>query len=96
MYFIFTFLMISDFNNSKKKTFALKQVIIFSVAVAIVYGGLMELLQSIPRLHRTTDIFDFLANAAGSLTAVLLYKPINSILNRVTAAIIKPPRDYSL
>jgi VanZ family protein len=96
MYFIFSFLMMHDFSNSKKKTFALKQVIIFSVAVAIFYGGIMELLQSIPRLHRTTDIFDFIANATGSLTAVILYKPITLFLNWVTAVAIKPPRHYSL
>ena len=96
MYFIFTFLMIGDFSNSKKKTFTFKLVIIFSLAAAVLYGGMMELLQSLTRLHRTTDIFDFFANAAGSFTAVLLYKPISTIFSRVAATIIKPPRSYSL
>jgi VanZ family protein len=93
MYFIFTFLMINDINNSKRKTFNYVQIILFSVVFTILYGGSMELLQSITKLHRTSDFFDFLANAAGSLTAVFLYKPIATVLNKLVAAVIKPPQN---
>ena len=96
MYFIFTFLMMHDLNHVKDRTFPFFQVVIFSVAVAIAYGGTMEILQSIPRLHRSTDIFDFMANTTGSLTAVLLYRPINMVLNRINSSVTKPPQDYSL
>ena len=96
MYFIFTFLMMHDFNHIKDRIFPVSQIIIFSVAVAVAYGGTMEILQSIPKLHRTTDIFDFMANTAGSLTAVLLYRPINMILNMIHSTVTKPPRNYSL
>ena len=96
MYFIFTFLMMHDLNHIKDRAIPFFQVVIFSVAVAIAYGGTMEILQSIPRLHRTTDIFDFMANTTGSFIAVLLYKPINLILIRINSIVTKPPRNYSL
>lgn len=96
MYFVFTFLLMFDFNHLKDRTFPVFQIIIFSIAAAVAYGGAMEILQSLPKLHRTTDIFDFLANTTGSLTAVLLYRPINMILNRISSTVTKPPQKYSL
>jgi glycopeptide antibiotics resistance protein len=96
LYFVFTFLMMYDFYHFKYRTFPVIQVIVFSVATAVAFGGAMEILQGIPRLHRTTDIFDFLANTAGSFTAVIFYKPINLFLNRIASIVIKPPRNYSL
>jgi len=94
MYFIFTFLMMYDFNHFKSRSFPVIQIIIFSVATAVAFGGMMEILQSLPRLHRSTDIFDFLANTSGALTAVIVYKPINLILSRITSNITKPPRNF--
>jgi VanZ family protein len=96
MYFIFTFLMMYDFARFKEKPFTWKQIITFSLLAAIAYGGMMELLQSFPRIHRSCDIKDFLANSVGAIFAVLLYKPLAGLINRVMALIIKPKNPYSL
>ena len=96
MYFVFTFLMMYDFARFKEKTFSWKQIIVFSLLAAIVYGGMMELLQSIPKIHRSCDIKDFMANSVGAIVAVLLYKPLDGLINRAMALIIKPKNPYSL
>ena len=95
MYFVFTFLMMYDFTRFKGKVFSRMQIIVFSLLVTILYGGGMELLQSIPRLHRSTDIKDFLANSSGAICAVLLYKPIAKVFDRILSFIL-PQRYCSL
>ena len=89
MYFMFTFLMMWDFARYKNGIYTWKQIIFFSLLSAIIYGGLMELLQSIPTLHRSTDIKDFLANSTGAMVAVLLFKPASAFIKRLLPAYYK-------
>jgi VanZ family protein len=100
MYFIFTFLLLLDLSKYLGKTISWKQIIIFSALGAIAYGGIMELLQEIPKLRRSTDIKDFIANSTGAISAVFLYKYTSAIYNRVynkiMSFIIKRPNQYSL
>jgi VanZ family protein len=95
MYFIFTFLLLFDLSGFLGKTISWKQIILFSVLGAIAYGGIMELLQEIPRLHRDTDIKDFIANSAGAICAVLLYKYTSSVYVKFRA-LIRQENNYSL
>ena len=85
MYFILTFLIMFDFKRYKNEKYNWLQVVLYSLAVAIAYGGAMELLQSVPRLHRSCDFYDFLANSTGALAAVFSFKPIVFVLNRFLA-----------
>jgi VanZ family protein len=95
MYFVFTFLMMYDFARFKGKAFTRKQIILFSLVSAILYGGGMELLQSLPGIHRSCDIKDFVANSTGAVIGVLLFKPLATLINKMTS-LIKPQRYYSL
>lgn len=96
MYFIFTFLMLYDFSRYKMKNLAWKKIIGISILVAITFGGSMELLQEVPSMERSTDIKDFIANSLGALGAVVSYKYINGILNKLASIFIKPGNSYSL
>jgi VanZ family protein len=96
MYFTFTFLSINDFIRSYGTTYSVRQIMFYCVLVAVVYGGSMELLQSIPKLHRSRDFYDFLANSAGAVTAALFYKVLIQILNWLLSLVTKQVKSYSL
>jgi VanZ family protein len=89
MYFIFTFLLLWDFSRYNYKSASWKRIVFFSILMAVILGGSMELLQGIHRLHRSTDIKDFIANSAGALTAVFLFKFLENFLLKIIL-IIKP------
>jgi VanZ family protein len=96
MYFTLTFLLLFDFKRLNNEKYSWLQVIFFSLCIAIAYGGTMEILQIIPRLHRSSDFYDFLANSSGAIAAVFAFKPIVSVLGWVSSAFIKPKQNYSL
>jgi len=96
MYFIFTFLLLLDLSRYLRKIVSWKQIILFSTIAAIAYGGLMEILQEIPSIHRDTDIKDFLANSAGVGCAVLFYKYLSAAYNKLTSIFIKRENNWSL
>jgi len=96
MYYVLTFLLLFDFSRFKTKNIIWKKVILISLLIAILFGGSMELLQEIPSLQRSTDIKDFIANSFGAICAVLSFKYLESLLNRLSALFIKPGNNYSL
>jgi VanZ family protein len=96
MYFTFTFLMINDVIRSYGSKYSILQIIIFCASIAIIYGGSMEFLQSIPELHRTKDFHDFLANSFGALTAGIFYKQLIQMVNWCLSPFIKLGKRYSL
>ncbi|GAB4143349.1 MAG: VanZ family protein [Planctomycetaceae bacterium] len=57
------------------------RIIIFSITVG--YAVIDELLQTIPALHRTGDIYDVLADACGSLIGLMLLVIIQPVTNRL-------------
>ena len=50
--------------------------IYLAVVVTIIYGGILELIQGTVFAGRTGDVFDFIANTAGSLFGVLFFRII--------------------
>lgn len=96
MYFTFTFLMINDFIRSYGTTYSIRQIMYICVIIAVVYGGSMEFIQSIPKIHRSSDFVDFLANTAGAFMAMITYKPLIQIINQLVALVIKPTKNYFL
>ena len=67
MYFVFTILWILALKQRK---------IYYIVAVAIVLGGLLEIVQGVMHQHRSADWLDFLANTIGVFLALLLINKI--------------------
>lgn len=72
MYLILCLLLISAINQMNKipKKYL---VLIVAVTLSVSYGGLMELLQNLSENNRSADIYDFLSNTAGALSAIFLY-----------------------
>lgn len=56
-----------------KNSFASTNAILISVIFSIVYGGLMEIMQEFISTGRSVDLFDFIANLAGTIVAVGFY-----------------------
>jgi VanZ family protein len=96
MYFLFTSLLLFDLSHFKGKAISWRQIILYSLVLAVAYGGIMELLQEIRVLHRSTDIKDFIANSAGAFTAVFCYKYVVVFFNKFQSVFIKPGNNYSL
>jgi VanZ family protein len=66
-YAIFCILWFLSFHSLK-----IKRSLFAAAAFSILFGLIIELLQSVVSIHRTTDIYDFLANTMGVLTTTTL------------------------
>lgn len=71
-YFIFVFSWIKVFNSDKNK------INLKIVVIAVLYGIIIEVLQSVFTTNRQADIFDAIANALGALTAFLFLRHIKN------------------
>jgi len=69
-FFLYFFLLLFWFKALQKKQISN----IYIVLVAITWGIVIEFLQEMYIPGRTGDIFDALANTAGSITALFVYK----------------------
>lgn len=49
---------------------------LFALAIAIPYGGLLEIMQGAYFADRSADPYDFIANSFGAVCAVLLYRKL--------------------
>lgn len=87
MYFIFAALLIHDAQHYSKIHLKYSRIILISVLVVIAWGGILEILQGIPHLHRSRDFFDFLANAAGAVAAAASYRVWEPLLNKIDGII---------
>ena len=52
---------------------------LWGLILPIVYGGLIELLQGLPFIHRSMSLYDWLADMIGVMTAGLVYAAIEKI-----------------
>lgn len=50
--------------------------ILFALAVAIPYGGLLEIMQGSLFQDRAADLYDFIANSFGAICGALLYRKL--------------------
>jgi len=76
MYFIFALVLIHDLKRSGKMRphYSRNKIILISVLIVITWGGILEILQQIPAIHRNGDFSDVLANAAGAALAAAFYR----------------------
>lgn len=95
MYFVLAFLLIYDFHHNNPGL-SLFKAYLFSVIIALIYGGSIEIIQTIPVLHRSCDIYDIIANSSGVFFAMLCYRMLNFLLNKVMLMFTKPKQNYSL
>lgn len=76
-YFIFTFFWYKSLKYYK--SYSLKKTLWVVFVIAVFYGILMEVCQSLFTNDRSADTEDVLANTTGSAIAVLLFWFINKI-----------------
>lgn len=50
--------------------------LLFALAVAIPYGGLLEIMQGAFFQDRSADAYDFIANSFGAICGVLVYRKL--------------------
>lgn len=79
LYLIFTFLLIVDIKRSGLADDSPAVIFFIASSAAVIFGGVMEILQLIPGLNRSACIYDFIFNMAGSITAVLLFNPVTRL-----------------
>lgn len=72
VHFLFYFVFVISWSRSFKNMSLKKELII--VFLSIVYGIVIEVLQSIVTAFREADVYDVLANALGTLIAFLFLR----------------------
>jgi len=82
-YLIFTIVWFAFLFFSKKRKETFKQSIVKSAIICFLYGGLMELLQTLLTNYRSSEWYDVLANTSGIVFAVVLLKIFENKLIRI-------------
>ena len=90
MYFVFALALIHDLKRSGKirPEYDGNKIILISVLIVIIWGGILEILQQIPAIHRDCDFFDFLANAAGAVLAAVFYRILEPLLDKINRLVM--------
>jgi len=61
-----------------------KSSLLIASLLSIVFGGVIEILQGVLSIYRTTEIFDFVANCLGILTmALIIYTKKEVIIKKL-------------
>jgi VanZ family protein len=85
LFFIFSVLIALGLYNSGSETISSKRLIISTLTIGIFYSAATELLQFAFLPEREGSIFDFLANAIGTIFGVLFFvyfiKPLKLLRN---------------
>ncbi len=55
-----------------------RTTVLFALAIAISYGGLLEIMQGTLFQDRSADLYDFIANSFGAVCGVMLYRKFES------------------
>lgn len=88
MYFVFALALIHDSQNNDQTRLQRGQISLLSVLIVTSCGGIIEILQAIPAIHRNCDFFDFLANAAGAVLAAALYRIFEPLLDKINHIVL--------
>ncbi len=72
MFFLLSAVSLYDYYLYHKRNPKLAPWIFWGFVLPVIYGGLIELLQSRVFIYRSGEILDFVADALGSLCALLL------------------------
>ncbi|MCB8965208.1 MAG: VanZ family protein [Bacteroidales bacterium] len=83
LYVVFTLLILSETNTKRKIGGLDRKAIIISLSIAITYGLLIELMQLLLFESRGAEFWDFVANTVGATVAVLIYRLMNRLSNRL-------------
>lgn len=80
IFFVFSFLLMRGFYLQYKSVFLRSNYVLIAIAVGIVFGLITELWQGIINTERMADVYDFIADSAGSIIAWPVFLRIKSKL----------------
>jgi len=85
MYFIFSYLIMYGFKNFYLNDIVKHriQAYLFALLISIIFGGLMEILQMYANPTRSAEFYDFIADSAGTLLALILFEFLDKIYRKV-------------
>ena len=78
IFFVQSILLSLLFNFQTKKSYF--QIILLSTLMAFIYGGLIEILQSI-FFNRTGDLYDLIADVMGGFFGAMIYPTVLRLFN---------------
>lgn len=73
IYFIFTILLTSGFQKQDQNLNFKRSALMIAFYIAVLYGGILEVLQNKIFINRSGNIPDFLANTFGAALAIYTY-----------------------
>ncbi|TND09578.1 MAG: hypothetical protein FD123_1169 [Bacteroidetes bacterium] len=73
VFFVLVILLARGLIIQNKFAFARKHGKLIALSCCVVYGGILELLQGAIFVERSADIYDFIANSFGAVSAFLLF-----------------------
>ena len=79
LFFILAIFLLSESNKLRKQGELTRFAAVVALSVSFGFGLAIELLQFFILPTRSGSLFDFVANMAGALAAVLIYKFVNRI-----------------
>lgn len=83
LYVVFTLLLVSENNSLRLSGGITRKSAMIGFTLGVVYGAIIEIMQLLVFTSRGAEIFDFLANLVGSITAILCYKLLNKLSRRL-------------
>lgn len=83
LYVVFTLLLVSENNSLRLSGGITRKSVLIGFTLGVVYGAIIEIMQLLVFTSRGAEIFDFLANLVGSITAILCYKLLNKLSRRL-------------
>lgn len=76
IFFVLVILFIRS-NKLQRRAYVRRNAAFLAAGISIPYGGLLEIMQGTLFVERSADIYDFIANSFGCITAVVLYPIIS-------------------
>ncbi len=78
MYFVYTYLLLLESKSSYKS-----KTLLIVIPYTILFGILMEILQSMIFIYRTGDVYDAISNTLGVISMVLIFPKLQKLNNRI-------------
>jgi VanZ family protein len=80
IFFVLQILLMRGFLLQDKFPALKKHYKIIALAICIVYGGALEIMQGTLFSERSGDVLDFIANSAGAVLAVFLFRKVKKLV----------------
>ncbi len=86
LFFVFSLLLSFGFFRQQVLENAQKHYVVYTLVISIFYGALTEFFQAVMLPSRFGNFWDFLANSAGAISGILVFKVLleGRFINKTT------------